>query len=270
MSDSSEDVQGTPAQNIFFQTLHRMITNESHTGAIDWLPDGDGFVVTLKNSFSSDILPLYFGQAKYTSFTRRLKRWGFTRVSNSGAYYHEKFRRDMVFDLDLDIDEEPAMDNLSKTLPLKKRTKWMVPSPSHSPSGQNSDVKVMPHLMRSINRQKRKEKREEDQVFPRAKKPAAHQYSIIKRSSTVEQSVEAAQSLASFGQQESPETSFDFLAPRNVAMPFPPLHDPNCPDGSLREARFSAYATSHERALMNHQSKEGTDSQSSSEKDPGV
>ena len=40
MSDSSEPDQGTPAQQLFFEKLHGMITNESQTGAIDWLPDG--------------------------------------------------------------------------------------------------------------------------------------------------------------------------------------------------------------------------------------
>ena len=35
---------------------------------------------------------MYFKQSKYTSFTRKLKRWGFTRVTTGaeqGAYYHK-------------------------------------------------------------------------------------------------------------------------------------------------------------------------------------
>ena len=38
------------------------------------------------------VLPVYFKQSKYTSFTRKLKRWGFTRVTSGtelGAYYHK-------------------------------------------------------------------------------------------------------------------------------------------------------------------------------------
>ena len=37
-------------------------------------------------------MPMYFKQSKYTSFTRKLKRWGFTRVTTGaeqGAYYHK-------------------------------------------------------------------------------------------------------------------------------------------------------------------------------------
>ena len=72
--------QGTPAQTIFFQKLHSMITNESHTGYIEWLPGHNGFVIPFKQIFSDNVLPRYFGKAKYSSFTRRLKRWGFRRV----------------------------------------------------------------------------------------------------------------------------------------------------------------------------------------------
>jgi len=38
------------------------------------------------------VMPMYFKQSKYTSFTRKLKRWGFTRVTTGaeqGAYYHK-------------------------------------------------------------------------------------------------------------------------------------------------------------------------------------
>ena len=37
-------------------------------------------------------MPMYFKQSKYTSFTRKLNRWGFTRVTTGaeqGAYYHK-------------------------------------------------------------------------------------------------------------------------------------------------------------------------------------
>ena len=43
-------------------------------------------------------MPLYFRHtSKWTSFTRKLNRWGFDRVSSGpemGAYYHKFFQRD--------------------------------------------------------------------------------------------------------------------------------------------------------------------------------
>jgi len=41
-------------------------------------------------------LPKYFKESKYTSFTRKLNRWGFSRVTRgpeAGAYYHPYFQR---------------------------------------------------------------------------------------------------------------------------------------------------------------------------------
>ena len=170
MSDSSDIEQGTPAQILFYQTLIRMINTESHTGSIGWLADGrNGFVILQKKYFTGNILRRYFGQAKFTSFTRRLKRWKFRRASNSGAFVHEKFRRDMVLDFD-DASHRPLTSESTKALPLKKRRHstspvlgddaiFSCPAKQARPSSQNiDDVNVMPEIMRTINRQKRHER----------------------------------------------------------------------------------------------------------------
>lgn len=50
-----------------------------------------------KKVFASEVLPKYFRGTRFTSFTRKLNRWGFTRVSRgpeTGAYYHQLFQRD--------------------------------------------------------------------------------------------------------------------------------------------------------------------------------
>lgn len=63
---------------------------------ISWLPHGKGFLIYKKKKFATDILPKFFKQSKYTSFTRKLNRWGFIRVTRgpeTGAYYHKLFQR---------------------------------------------------------------------------------------------------------------------------------------------------------------------------------
>ena len=248
MSDSCEVEQGTPAQSIFLQKLHSMINNESHTGCVDWMPDGKGFAVFLKQKFEANILPVYFGQAKYTSFTRRLKRWGFRRISHAGAYYHDRFQRDMAFDIDFEEEHPTVMNSIpTKTLPLKKRSFEEQRLSQHgSPTGENSDVLVMPELMRTINRRKRKEKREEgrEAVSRPAKMTRTHQESTTKRASTLEQSVDAAQTLASFGQRKSPQDSFGRLA----------ANRPLIENFHLSPPLYNGY-TSLERGMMNTQSK---------------
>jgi hypothetical protein len=45
------------------------------------------------------VMPKYFKHSKFTSFTRKLNRWGFTRITRgpeTGAYYHEFFQKDKL------------------------------------------------------------------------------------------------------------------------------------------------------------------------------
>ena len=81
----------------FPEILYEIISNEKDNHAvISWLPHGKGFVIHDKKVFSEKILPNHFDGAKYTSFTRRLKRWNFERVPRGpemGAYYNKFFRR---------------------------------------------------------------------------------------------------------------------------------------------------------------------------------
>ena len=219
MSDNSV-VDGSPAQNLFFQMLHSMLDNEKSARAVEWADDGKSFYILSKQKFVTGVLPLYFGQAKYTSFTRRLKRWGFKRTSSSGAgFYNEKFHRDMKFDM---CDEdEMFLPSPSKHLPPKKRQRSLSIE-------RQEDVTAMPELMRSINRQKRQEKKVEGNRSPPMNmsrspvNPSMNQTVNAMPTSTstnmmsrggmhdrasmmlLEYNVDAAQALVSLGQQESP------------------------------------------------------------------
>ena len=80
----------------FPETLFDVLSRKEYGHIISWLPHGRGFVIHDKNRFADMILPRYFDGAKYTSFTRRLKRWNFARVSRGpelGAYYNKMFKR---------------------------------------------------------------------------------------------------------------------------------------------------------------------------------
>lgn len=74
-----------------------ILDNEDNTDIISWLPHGRGFVIFRKKAFEQKILPKYFHKtSKYSSFTRKLNRWGFVRVTRGpeiGAYYHRNFQR---------------------------------------------------------------------------------------------------------------------------------------------------------------------------------
>lgn len=86
----------------FPAVLHSIVSNED-TYCIHWLECGTRFVIANKEEFTQNVLAAYFpsggtkgGTTKFTSFTRRLKRWNFSRVPSGremGAYYHAEFKR---------------------------------------------------------------------------------------------------------------------------------------------------------------------------------
>ena len=74
-----------------------ILNNEENADIISWLPHGRGFMIYKKKLFETKIMPKFFHKhSKYTSFTRKLNRWGFVRVTRGpemGAYYHKFFKR---------------------------------------------------------------------------------------------------------------------------------------------------------------------------------
>lgn len=73
--------------------LHEIISDPSTDYCIHWLSCGTRFMISDKKKFAKEVLPRFYGNAKFTSFTRRLKRWSFTRVPSGpfmGAYFNPK------------------------------------------------------------------------------------------------------------------------------------------------------------------------------------
>jgi len=58
-----------------------MLSNDAYTDIVAWLPHGKGFLIRDKKRFGAEVLPVYFKKSKYTSFTRKLNRWNFVRVT---------------------------------------------------------------------------------------------------------------------------------------------------------------------------------------------
>ena len=48
---------------------------------VAWLPDGKSFVIRNPEEFTRKVLPHYFKATKFSSFTRKLYRWGFRQVN---------------------------------------------------------------------------------------------------------------------------------------------------------------------------------------------
>jgi hypothetical protein len=94
----AEQLVTADANQNFPVLLHGIVSNDQYE-CIQWLPCGTLFAISNKEAFTTQVIPKFFdarGGTKFTSFTRRLKRWNFNRISsgtNIGSYYHENFIR---------------------------------------------------------------------------------------------------------------------------------------------------------------------------------
>jgi hypothetical protein len=57
------------------------VTHDEETFCVAWLPDGQSFVIRNPDAFTRKVLPNYFKATKFSSFTRKLYRWGFRQVN---------------------------------------------------------------------------------------------------------------------------------------------------------------------------------------------
>lgn len=78
----------------------KIISNEDTDDIASWLPNGKGFCIHDKKRFETELLPSYLKESKYSSFTRRMKRWGFTlsmpKTRNKASYFHPQFIRERI------------------------------------------------------------------------------------------------------------------------------------------------------------------------------
>lgn len=61
--------------------LMEILSDENNIDIITWLPHGKGFTIVDKKRFAEEVLPKNFKKSKFTSFTRKLNRWSFVRVT---------------------------------------------------------------------------------------------------------------------------------------------------------------------------------------------
>lgn len=81
----------------FPQRLMEVLDDESYKDIISWVNDGFSFMIHQEKIFTEIILPKHFNKAcKYSSFSRKLNRWGFQRCCSgpfSGSFSHPLFKK---------------------------------------------------------------------------------------------------------------------------------------------------------------------------------
>jgi|AntRauTorckE5430_2_1112549.scaffolds.fasta_scaffold08798_2 hypothetical protein len=130
---------------------------------ITWMPHGRAFVVLQPQQLRDNVLPRFFKQTKFMSFTRQLNLWGYKRITkgdDSGAYYHELFlrgrsrlamlmRRQKIKGTGIKLTPNPATEpnfykiSEKRPLPAIDPSKWKnkpLPPLRHNPQARNYDL----------------------------------------------------------------------------------------------------------------------------------
>lgn len=82
----------------FADKLYGILADKKLSPIITWLPSGKSFCIMDKTQFTNVVLPIYFKESKFESFSRRLKRWGFKKAYSAGqkvvVITHDLFQKD--------------------------------------------------------------------------------------------------------------------------------------------------------------------------------
>jgi len=85
-----------PSTN-FPTQLHEILSTPKYSHIISWMPHGRAWKVHKRDLLVSEVLPEFFSQTIYRSFTRQLSGYGLKRLQQPGkdhnAFYHECFLR---------------------------------------------------------------------------------------------------------------------------------------------------------------------------------
>jgi hypothetical protein len=107
----------------------KVLSDKKYAEVVTWMPSGKSFNIINSKRFVAEVLPEHFKNAKYSSFTRKLHRWGFIRHyrgEEAGAFFHTNFHKDR-FDM---VEKMTCY----KQDPPKAVGAFAAPNPSKSPS----------------------------------------------------------------------------------------------------------------------------------------
>jgi hypothetical protein len=122
--------------------LMEAITSHYDEDIVAWLPDGRSFVVVDPEAFVETILTPNFKDCKYSSFVRKLNRWGFARLTSgtgTDCFYHALFQRERI-DLCAQMLCMPRNDSSTKKAPPTATPSTGVASASTTKTDSNLPI----------------------------------------------------------------------------------------------------------------------------------
>ena len=175
-----------------FLQLMEVLDRSDMESIITWMPHGRAFIVLHPQQLREIVLPRFFKQTKFMSFTRQLNLWGFKRITkgvDSGAYYHELFlrgrprlamlmRRQKIKGTGIKLtpnpETEPDFYTISKKRPLpavdasKKEFKPLPPLRHTNPRGMDAQSSALEYdrMVRRLNNMRHPPQHFDNQIYP--------------------------------------------------------------------------------------------------------
>ena len=107
----------------FNQKVHHILSDDSHSQWISWMPHGRSFRIHSPLGFERNISELYFGHRRYSGFLRKLKDHGYnliTRGVDRGCFYHQCMLKEMP--------------HLVKFMPVPRNIRRRIEDPQNEPN----------------------------------------------------------------------------------------------------------------------------------------
>jgi hypothetical protein len=79
----------------FAETLMNMLHDEEYSRIVTFLPDGQSFGIINAKVFSDEVMPKVLGIRTFSSFVRKLNRWGFERIMEKKTHDVDVFRHNL-------------------------------------------------------------------------------------------------------------------------------------------------------------------------------
>jgi len=92
-------------QKNFAENLHSIVSVPAYHYVLRWNPKGDAFGIYDTETFVNTIMSTHFQKAKFDSFTRRMRRWGFRRTESM----NEKMRGLVFYKCKFFVREKPEL-----------------------------------------------------------------------------------------------------------------------------------------------------------------
>jgi len=93
----SSNSKSNQSDDTFPMKLLQILSRDDISDIITWMPHGRSFIFIDPERFTNEILPNYFRKSKFSSFIRKLYRWGFRQIRkgpDSDSYFHLLFQRE--------------------------------------------------------------------------------------------------------------------------------------------------------------------------------